>query len=68
MIDFAWLYFIGKCKLGLSFKEVGRLTLRLFNKLYQCYKDNFDMEMRLKISNTTYADIKTKLQNQDKWF
>ena len=29
-----------------------------FNKLYKHYKDNFDLELRLKASNTTYAEVK----------
>lgn len=52
----------------MSFKEVGRITLRLFNKLYGHYKDNFDLEMKMKNTSTTYADIKIRTQNQDRWF
>lgn len=52
----------------MTFKETGRLTLRLFNKLYGHYKDNFDTEMRLKNANVTYSEIKIKSQNQDRWF
>ena len=63
-----WFYFIGRNKLGLSFKEVGRITLRKFNQLYQCYKDNFDLEMRLKTSDTTYAELKKKSIENEEWF
>ena len=52
----------------MSFKEVGRLTLTTFNSLYQCYKDDFDIEMRLKASNTTYAEAFAKSQQDDEWF
>ena len=48
--------YVGHCLLGFTEKEVGRMTLRTFNKFYKCYKDNFDLEMRLKLSNTTYEE------------
>lgn len=67
-VDFTWFYFIGRTKLNLSFKEVGRLTLRTFNKLYQCYKNDFDMEMMLKKSNTTYQDLEKKQIEDEEWF
>ena len=43
------------------------MTLRNFNKLYQCYKDNFDLEMRLRLSNTTYAEAKKKSMEDEEW-
>lgn len=67
-IDFSWFYFIGRNKLGFTYKEVGRLTLRTFNKLYQCYKDNFDLEMLLNKSNTTYAEYEKKQIEDEEWF
>ena len=67
MIDFSWFYFIGKTKLGLSFKETGRLTIRIFNKLYQHYKDDWDLEMLMFKSNKTYKGIKEK-QNEDEYW
>lgn len=68
VIDFTWFYFIGKTKLGLSFKETGRLTLRFFNKLYGHYKDTFDVELRLYKNNVTYSELKIKSKKQDRWF
>lgn len=67
-IDFSWFYYIGKAKLGLSFKETGRLTLRTFNKLYQHYKNDFDLELTLKLSKTTYANAYAKAQKEEEWF
>jgi hypothetical protein len=67
VINFAWFYFIGRNKLGFTFKEVGRMTMRTFNKFYKCYKDNFDLEMRLKNSNTTYAEAIRKSKEQEEW-
>lgn len=39
-----------------------------FNKLYKHYKDNFDLEMRLKASNTTYEEAYKKSQKSEEWF
>lgn len=68
VFDLSWFYFIGKVKLGLSFKETGRLTLRTFNKLYQHYKDDWDLEMRLWNANMTYEEAFIKSQENEEWF
>jgi hypothetical protein len=68
VFDFSWFYFIGKVKLGLSLKETGRLTLRTFNKLYQHYKDDWDLEMRLRNANMTYEEAFIKSQESEEWF
>ena len=68
VIDFSWLYFIGKTKLNLSFKETGRLTIKMFNKLYGHYKDNWDYEMRLSQANMTYREAFIKSQQDEEWF
>jgi len=52
----------------LSNKEIGHITLTLFNKLYGHYKDNFDLEMMLKNSNMTYAEAYKKTQEAEEWF
>lgn len=44
------------------------MTLTLFNKLYAHYKDTFDIEMRLKNTNTTYAEAWEKSQKDEEWF
>ena len=68
VIDFTWFYFIGRTKLGLTFKETGRLTLTTFNKLYQHYKDNWDLEMLMTASRMTYKDAHEKQQQNEEWF
>lgn len=68
MIDFSWFRFIGTAKLGLSYREVGRLTLSLFNKLYMHYKNTFDFEMRLFKANMTYEEAYTQSQKSEEWF
>lgn len=67
-MDFSWYYFVGRNKLGFEYKEVGRLTLTLFNKLYKHYKDTFDMELRLNKANMTYEEAFNKQQQEQEWF
>ena len=52
----------------MSFHEVGRLTLTLFNKLYGHYKEDWDLEMRLRTANMTYAEAYEKMQKEEEWF
>ena len=49
-------------------KQVGRMTYYLFNKLYQHYKDVFDLELRLKSRDMTYRELYKKSQQEDEWF
>lgn len=68
-INFAWYYFIGRTRFGLSSdKEVGRLTLRRFRALYQAYKDTFDIETQLRASGSTYAKLEAQSMSDDEWF
>lgn len=66
-MDFSWFYFIGKTKLNLSFKETGRLTLTLFNKLYGHYKRDWSIEMRLSKANMTYEEAFIQSQKDEEW-
>ena len=67
MIDFSWFYFIGKAKLGLSFKETGHLTYTTFSKLYKHYKNDFDYEMTLRKHNLTYKEAFIMSQEDEEW-
>lgn len=68
-INFAWYYFIGRARLGLSSdKEVGRLTLRRFSGLYKAYKDTFDIETQLRSSGSTYAKLEAQSMSDEEWF
>lgn len=67
-LDLTWFYFIGRTKLGLSFRETGRMTITLFNKLYQHYKNTFDYELALRLSGTTYAEAADKANKAELWF
>lgn len=67
VIDFSWFYFVGKTRLGLSFKETGRLTLTMFNRLYGHYKTMWSLEMRLAHQNMTYDEAFQKAQQDEEW-
>ena len=41
--------------------------MREYNKLYQHYKDIFDLELYLKRSNKTYAKFDEELLEQEEW-
>lgn len=43
--------------MGFTEKQVGHMTVTKFNKLYQVYKDIFDLENRLKNNNMTYREL-----------
>ena len=45
-----------------------RLTLREFKAEYQLYKDDFDLELLLRLTRTTYAKAKEKAQQAEEWF
>jgi hypothetical protein len=51
-------------KLGFSEKEVGRMTLGKFKKLYGAYKQNFDIEMTMNIKRIRYKDIEQSEESQ----
>lgn len=68
VIDFSWFYFVGKTKLNLSFKETGRLTLTMFERLYQHYKDMFDLEMQMTAARLTYKTLWIRSQKDEEWF
>jgi len=50
--------------MGFTTKEIGRMTLTLFNKCYDCYKDDFDFEMLLRKTGTTYEKAYQKSQEE----
>ena len=68
VIDFSWFRFIGRTKLKYTNHETGRLTLRQFNHEYQLYKDDFDLELMIKATHTTYAEQKRKAMQAEEWF
>lgn len=68
-IDFAWILFIGRARLGLSSdREVMRLTLNDFMARYRAYQQVFDTETMLVCNRTTYAAAKAKQEREEEWF
>ena len=68
VIDFSWFYFIGKTKLNMSFKETGRMTITLFNRLWKHWKDEWSVEMRLTHANMTFEEAQLKSIQDEEWF
>lgn len=68
-IDFSWILFIGRARLGLSSdREVMRLTLKGFMSRYNAYQRVFDTETMLRANNTTYAAVEAKQEQEEEWF
>lgn len=51
----------------MTFREVGRMTLTMFNRMYKHYKDDFDLELLLHKSGMTYEQAFTKAQQDEEW-
>lgn len=45
-----------------------RLTYKMFDKLYQHYKDDFDLEMKMKATRTSYQKLKAEMYKSEEWF
>ena len=67
-MDFMWVRFIGIKKLNLGLKEVMRLTIGQFRALYREYQDDFDTELIMRRSDTTYAKLREKAQQDEEWW
>jgi hypothetical protein len=52
-------------KLGFTEKQVGHMTLKKWSLLYKAYKDNFDMELTMKIKGLRYSDINKEITIDD---
>ena len=58
---------MGHTLLRYSEKEVGRMTLRKFMKLYEQYKKHFDLEMQLRAKGVTYAKLAELQMQEEEW-
>ena len=54
-------------KLHFEYKQVGRLTLKTFSKMYQHYKNDFDLELYLKATNKTYSKLEDEQMEDEEW-
>lgn len=50
-------------KLGLSRDEVGELNFKQFFELYECYKQDFDLEMQMTKNCITYEKLNSNTSN-----
>lgn len=46
-------------------KQVGHMTLKKWNQLYQAYKDNFDLELTLTVKMQRFNDIEKEVTIDD---
>lgn len=54
-------------KLRFQYKEVGRLTLKTFSKMYGHYKKDFDLELYLRATNKTYSGLEEEEMESEEW-
>lgn len=67
-LDFSWIVFVGLKDLNLKPKETMRLTLVQFSRLYRHYKNQFDLELSLWLSHTTYAQAARRAARNEDYF
>ena len=58
---------IGRTKLKLTNKEIGRLGIGEFSYMYQLYKDMFDYELLLLLARKTYAQAEEEQMKRELW-
>lgn len=44
------------------------MTFRMWDKLYTHYKNDFDMELMMKHTGTTYKKLRAKARKRNEWF
>ena len=67
-LDFSWIVFVGLKNLNLKPKETMRLTLVQFARLYKHYKNQFDTELSLLLTHTTYAQAARRAARNEDYF
>lgn len=67
-INFEWFKFIGRKKLAYTDKETMRLTVRQFMRVYNIYKNDYDMELCLLLNRMTYQKAKEESEKSQEWF
>lgn len=53
--------------MGFTTDQIGRMTVRKFSRFYRAYKQNFDIELCLYLSQKTYAKLEEESVNDDDW-
>ena len=67
-LNFYWFYFVGRKKLNLTLNEIGHMTMKTFDRLYAEYKNDFDLELMLTKTRTTYRAAEEKALKSEEWF
>ncbi len=57
----AWLFYTGRTRLNCTEEEVGRMSLVKFFRLYEVYKNMFDIEMLRTANRITYRSSTEKI-------
>lgn len=53
--------------MGLNYKEIGRLTVKKFYRLYDMYKKQFDLELSLFLNRKLYRQIDEESIDSEDW-
>lgn len=53
--------------MGMNYREIGRLTVKKFFRLYDIYKQNFDLELSLKLSRKLYRQLEEESVDSEDW-
>lgn len=53
--------------MGMTYREIGHLTVKKFFRLYEFYKQNFDLELSLKLSRKLYREIDEESIDSEDW-
>lgn len=53
--------------MGLNYREIGHLTAKKFFRLYDMYKQNFDLELSLQLAHKLYKDIEEESIDSEDW-
>lgn len=53
--------------MGMNYREIGHLTVRKFFRLYDMYKQNFDLELSLQLSRKLYRELDEESIDSEDW-
>lgn len=53
--------------MGFSKKEIGHMTVRKFSRFYKAYKQNFDIELCLYLTQKTYGKLEEESVDDEDW-
>lgn len=53
--------------MGMNYREIGHLTVKKFFRLYNIYKQNFDLELSLQLGHKLYSQIDEESVDSEDW-